>query len=231
MGQEIPLTPSVAITTTDDESVDLTEVLELVERIHEQTALFVHDGIGQSLTGAALLTQALYIDLCADAQNEGNASLAQSINGHLAMTLEQVRALSQTCAPTARSHRSLAETLEDFRLLIPVHRRSDLVFRIDPMPQGVGADRILSIRRVCSMALRAMLIWAPTASLTLTIQCSGRRLLIVLISHEMPLKLYEHIRSSLDLRLLKLAAKKIDSAPNFTWDASGDAAFTISADL
>ena len=86
------------------------EVLVAAEREQERMARDIHDGLGQVLTGSAMMLSAAERELAADGRAELAADLAR-IRGHVSDALDQARAIARGLFPVEIDPDGLAPAL------------------------------------------------------------------------------------------------------------------------
>jgi PAS domain S-box-containing protein len=105
------------------------EVLEIAAREQQRIGQDLHDGIGQELTGLAMLSERLAGELASESRAEGRAA-ARIVDG-LEQALSHVRALSKGLVPVELDAEGLMAALEDLANRTSELQHASCAFRCD----------------------------------------------------------------------------------------------------
>ena len=201
------------------------DVLNTAGRERLRLAADLHDGVGQDITGIAMLLHAARTSARSDPSRHDEQ--LEEIAGHLNQTVQSVRALAQGLSPLYVVGGSLADALMDLSDLVragpPVIVDCDDAVRAEAIEEGV-ADHLW---RIAHEAVRNALKHSGCRHIHVTLRLGRDALEMTVADDGVGIPAGEPRRLSLGRRLMEYRARALGGALAIESDAASGTRVTV----
>jgi PAS domain S-box-containing protein len=202
------------------------ELLEITEKERRRIGLNLHDDLGQKLTGIALMSKGLQVQLTR--RNSEGAAEAATIHTLIQETLNQARELSHDLVTLDLEEKDLASAME--RMVSHVKRTFNISCRFDceTKASAVEAGAVSQLYKITQEAVTNAIKHAQAKNVEIRLSNGGDRLLFSIRNDGAPFPSVVKANDGLGLRIMSYRANLIGASLEIRPGESEGAVLTCS---
>ncbi len=223
-----PAIGGIALTVRDvtDQRRLEREVLDIAARERERLSSDIHDGLGQELTGIALLLKSLNVQR--ESQSGTLQHSVQTIKDHVENTIELARKLANGLSPLQIGHGSLDAVLGELAARVGALFKFRINFRRHPGHAVVSASATEHLYRIVQEALNNAARHSNCGSVDIELSSDEGRLNLVICDDGTGLRGGAEPTAGLGLRMIAHRARMMGGTLQLGRSASGGARVAVS---
>ncbi len=202
------------------------EVLDMASRERERLSSDIHDGLGQELTGIALLLKSL--NLPRESQSGTLERSLQMIEGHVENTIELARKLASGLSPLQMGRGSLDDVIADLAAQASERFAFRVNFRHRFLRYSIGAGAAEHLYRIVQESLNNAARHSNCGCVDIELNSEEGRLELIVADDGTNMREGGESGSGLGLRMIAYRVRMMGGALQFGKSASGGMRVAVS---
>ena len=202
------------------------EVLDMASRERERLSSDIHDGLGQELTGIALLLKSL--NLSRESQSGTLERSLQMIEGHVENTIDLARKLASGLSPLQMGRGSLDDVITELAAQASDRFAFRVNFRHRYLRQSIGTGAAEHLYRIVQESLNNAARHSNCACVDIELNSEAGRLELVVADDGTNMREGGESRSGLGLRMIAYRVRMMGGSLQFGKSITGGMRVTVS---